>query len=101
MSNWAALSRLVNVSSQQVFGTSVSYQPAGGAAFTVVGIPERTSDEEKQSAGVYLRLFVHLADFAEPPAQGDEVTIDGIAYTVFDVQEDSGGGARLSVRVST
>ena len=88
----------MNASSQQAFGTSVSYQPAGGAAFTVVGIPERTSDEEKQSAGVYLRLFVHLADFAEPPAQGDAVTIDGIAYTVFEVQEDSSGGARLSVR---
>ena len=88
----------MNASSQQAFGTSVSYQPAGGVAFTIVGIPERTSDEEKQSAGVYLRLFVQLADFAEPPAHGDRVTIDGATYTVFEVQEDSGGGARLSVR---
>ena len=88
----------MNASSQQAFGTSVSYQHAGGVAFTIVGIPERNSDEEKQSAGVYLHLFVHLADFAAPPAQGDAVTIDGITYTVFEVQEDSSGGARLSVR---
>lgn len=100
MSNWNALMGLANAASQLAFGTTVSYLPlASGDAFAIVGIPDRTSDEEMQASGVYLRLFVNQADFPNPPVQGDEVTVDGAVYKVFEVRVDSGGGAWLSLRV--
>lgn len=98
MSNWNELANLVNVSCQQALGTPVSYQPTASEAFTVVGVLDRTSDEQRQSDGVYLRCFVHLADFAVTPDRGDEVTIGEIVYTVFEVLVDAGGGAWLSLR---
>lgn len=99
MSNWNELSRLANASTQVAFGTPVSYLPAaGGAAFTIVGIPDRTSDEQVQASGVYLNLFVQLADFPLAPEQGDEVMVDGIFHRVFEVRVDTGGGAWLSLR---
>lgn len=101
MSNWAELSRLANAAHQRVFGEAVLYQPAaGGDAVTVIGIPARTSDEQMQANGIYLRLFVHLADLAVAPEKGDEVTMDGIVYRVFDVRVDLGGGAWLSLRAA-
>jgi hypothetical protein len=101
MSNWPELSRLANDSAQLAFGTLISYQPAaGGGAFSVVGIADRTSDEQMQADGVYLRLFVHLADFSAAPEQCDEATIDGTVYRVFDVRVDTAGGAWLSLRAA-
>ena len=99
MSNWTAISQLATAAQQRVFGETVFYQPAAsGEAVTVIGIADRASDEQMQANGVYLRLFVHLGDFAVAPEQGDEVTMDRIVYRVFEVRVDTGGGAWLSLR---
>ena len=98
MAAWAQQSGLANAALLAAFGSSVSYQPAGGDSFTVTGIVDQTSDEERQANGVYARLFVQLADFAAPPTSGDEVTIGSAIYTVFNVANDSGGGCWLSLR---
>ena len=86
MSDWLNLSALLNDACQQTFGEPVVYQPAAEESFTVTGSVDRTSDEERQADGVYLRLLVRLADFTVPPACGDEVTI-GLAWVA--------GGAQL------
>ena len=98
MSTWTNLSALLNDACQQTFGEPVVYQPAAEESFTVTGSVDRTSDEERQANGVYVRLFVQLADFIAPPASGDEVTIGSAIYTVFNVAIDSGGGCWLSLR---
>jgi hypothetical protein len=80
------------------FGQMVTYHPAAGDPLPITAIVERTTDEQRRADGVYARLFVNLADFAEPPAAGDEVMIDGATYKVFQVMTDSAGGSWLSLR---
>jgi hypothetical protein len=82
------------------FGTAVSYQQGTAALFPVRGIVMKDTDEERHCDGVYLRLFVNLADFAVAPDHGDVATIDGMAYTVFEVLADAMGGATLSLRAA-
>jgi hypothetical protein len=82
------------------FGSAVSYQQGTAVPFPVRGIVMKDTDEERHRDGVYLRLFVNLADFAVAPDHGDVATIDGMAYTVFEVLADATGGATLSLRAA-
>jgi hypothetical protein len=82
------------------FGSAVSYQQGAAVFFPVKGIVMKDSDEEKHREGLYARLFVDLADFATPPDHGDVATIDGVAYTVFEVLADAMGGATLGLRAA-
>jgi hypothetical protein len=91
----------LNTACLKTFGTAVSYQQGTAEPFPVSGIISKDTDEERHQDGVYLRLFVQLADFAVRPDHGDVVTIDGVAYTVFEVLTDAAGGAYLSLRASS
>jgi len=71
--------------------TEVVYRSSSGDPRTVSAIVVRTSDDERRATSVYGRLFVSLADFAQPPARGDEVSIGAEAYRVFEVAHESGG----------
>ncbi len=82
------------------FGQLVSYQPATGQAFTIKAIIERSTDEQRHVEGVYARLFVNLADFAAAPEHGDEVTVAGKTYKVYEVLSDPTRGAWLALRES-
>ena len=82
------------------FGVAVSYQQDTAAPFVVRGIVMKDSDEERANDGLYARLFVDAADFTTPPDQGDVATIDGVAYTVFEVMTDAVGGVTLSLRAA-
>ena len=88
----------LNAACVEAFGTLVTYQPESGDAFTVKGILDKKSEEAQYAQGVYLRLFVNVADFPQAPAQGDSATVDGTTYKVFDVLLDTGGGAYLKLR---
>ena len=94
MSAFSAL----NATCLNKFGTPVSYQPEGSGPFTVTGIFQKESDEERVADGLYARLFVNLVDFSTAPSRGDEATIGGVTYTVFQVLADPTGGAWLSLR---
>ena len=73
--------------------------PAGRRdPFTVIGILDRRTDEQRHPDTVYARLFVPLSSFSVPPNHGDEVTVDGALYTVFEVLNDPAGGCWLSIR---
>ena len=91
----------LNAACLKTFGTSVSYQQGAGATFAVNGIFQKMTDEERLADGLYARLFVNLADFAASPASGDEATVAGVTYTVFQVMSDPTGGAWLSLREKT
>ncbi len=94
MSPFSAL----NSACLKTFGSPVTYQPAASASFAVNGVLQKDTDEERHQDGVYARLFVNIADFAAQPEQGDEVTVDGKTYKVFEVLSDPTRGAWLALR---
>ncbi len=101
MSAWAHQSGLANAAILAAFGQLVSYQQAGGAPFTVTGILDKRTEEQRHPDTVYARLFVALSAFAAPPDHGDEVSVGGAIYTVFEVLNDSADGCWLSIREKT
>jgi hypothetical protein len=98
MSAWSAQSGLLNAAVVAAFGQPVFYQSAGGDAVSLVAVFEKATDEERHAGGVYARLFFNRADLQITPGQGDIVTVDGVAYTVFEILIDTTGGVRLSLR---
>ena len=95
---WTQQSGMANAAVLAAFGQSVSYQQGMADPFTVVGILDKRTDEQCHPDTVYARLFVALAGFTAPPDHGDEVTIDGDVYTVFEVLNDSAGGCWFGIR---
>jgi hypothetical protein len=89
---------MANAAILAAFGRPVSYQQGAGDPFTVIGILDRRTDEQRHPDTVYARLFVTLSSFSVPPNHGDEVTVDGALYTVFEVLNDPAGGCWFSVR---
>jgi hypothetical protein len=98
MAAWAQQSGLANAAILAAFGQPVSYQQQAGDSFTVAGILDKRTDEERHPDTVYARLFVNLSDLSAPPDHGDEVTVEGAIYTVFEVLNDPAGGCWLSIR---
>lgn len=98
MAAWSQQAGLANAALLAAFGQPVSYQQEAGDPFTVTGILDKRTDEERQQGAVYAMLFVNLSGFSVPPDRGDEVTVDGALYTVFEVKNDSAGGCWLSIR---
>ena len=88
----------LNAACLKIFGTSVSYQQGAGAPFAITGILQKDSEEERRQDGVYARLFVNLAAFPSRPDKGDLATVNGTAYTVFDVEIDPAGAGLLSLK---
>jgi len=87
------------------FGRSVVYTPASGdPSFEVRGIKGAAHTAiaigaESDVSTLSPRIGVKLADFPAPPVEGDQCTVDGIAYRVIDVQPDGEGlGADLVLR---
>ncbi len=97
MTNFDSFAAL-NAACVAAFGEPVSYRPVAGDAFNVTGIFEKTTDEERHADGLYARLFLNLTDCPAQPGNGDRVTVAGSMYTVFEVQLDTSGGVRLSLR---
>ena len=91
----------LNQACLKTFGSPVTYQrAAGGAPFPITGILQKDTDEERQQDGVYARLFIDLFSFAVQPEQGDDVTVGGTTYKVYEVQADPTRGAWLALRES-
>ena len=88
----------LNTSCINAFGSAVTYQQGAGSPFAITGIVQKDTDEERHQDGVYARLFVRLADFASRPDHGDEVVVNGVNYTVFEVSVDPTGAAWLRLR---
>jgi hypothetical protein len=85
------------------------YTPAGGAAFAIDGVfrlPTQDVFERLGAGGApgmtsrkpELDLRVSQFPAGIVPAQGDQVTVRGVAYTVADVRLDGDGLATLELR---
>jgi len=83
------------------FGEKVTYQPNPplGSAFTLTAARRTPREREPGAEGSYVVLFVRLSHFpAGPPANGDLVTVKGVAYKVYDIDNDGHGGVELTLR---
>ena len=98
MGAWSQQSGLANAAILAAFGQPVSYRQGVGDPYTFIGILDKRTDEQRHPDAVYARLFVALSGFSAPPDHGDEVTVGGAVYTVFEILNDSAGGCWLSLR---
>jgi hypothetical protein len=98
MADWISLLGAVNGATLTAFGREVVYSPQLGLSTTLKAIFEKTHEAEENAPGVYAALFLQASDLASPPQRGDEVTVDGVVYTVFDIEADQGGGLVLRLR---
>ena len=87
MSAWSQQSGLANAAILATFGQPVSYQHGTGDPFTVTGIVDKRTDEQRQPDTVYARLFVALSSFSVVPDHGDEVN-----RRIFDSLKEQAGG---------
>lgn len=98
MADWTSLLSGLNTSVLGAFGREVEYLPSTGEAIAIQAIVETARETEDSTPGVYALLFLRLRDLPRPPERGDEVTIDGLSYKVFDIEADGGGGVLLRLR---
>ena len=76
MTAWSQQSGLANAAILAAFGQPVSYQQGAGVPFTVIGVLDKRSDEQRHPDTVYARLFVALSSFSVPPDHADEVAVE-------------------------
>ena len=98
MSDWASLTDALNTSVLGAFGREVVYLPQAGGQATIKAIFEPAGQAEENSPGVYAVLFVRVGDLPLAPERGDEVTVDSLAYKVFDIEADTSGAVVLRLR---
>jgi len=82
----------------RAFGRDVTFLPQAGGQATVRAVFEAAREAEDSAPGVYAVMFIRAAALSTPPQRGDEVTVDGVTYKVFDVEADHGGGLVLRLR---
>lgn len=98
--SWSERADRVLRSQIRHFGEPVTFTPQGGAAASVSGIFDATTEAIDLDTGMPVRrarpqLGVRLADLPSAPEEGDQVQVRGIDYVVVDVDEDGQGGAKL------
>ena len=88
---------------EAVFGEPVTYIPAIGADFAILGVFDEAwrevelLDTELGNTSVTPVLGVRLNQFPNPPQQNDQVRIARVnsTYRVREVRPDGHGGAKL------
>ena len=98
MSDWVSLLDNLNSTALRVFGREVTYLPFTGEPVAIRAIVETAKQTEDTAPGVYALLFLRLGNLPRPPERGDEVSIDGLSFKVFDISADGSGGAVLRLR---
>jgi hypothetical protein len=86
------------------FGEMIAWTPAGGALQTVPAIFWDNAIDTKFQDGaevdeITTYLSVRLSQMTGMPAQGDAMTVRGLAYVVTETHPDGVGGARVRIRL--
>ena len=98
MADFSSLLDGLNGAALTAFGREVTYSPQTGAPKAIRAIFQPSHEAEENSPGVYGVLFIRLTDLTRPPERGDEASIDGASYKVFDIEADASGGVVLRLR---
>jgi len=96
-SSWIALRESVNQACLDTLGRAVVYQPKVGDPKSITGIIRNDIRPESTDPGVWVFLFISIADLGFMPQTGDQVVIDSVAYKIYDVTDDNEGGATLGM----
>lgn len=84
----------------EVFGDSVTYaHKPGNTVQTVIAIAADPMVEGSYPGSITL-IEILRADLSPAATQGDQVTIGGVVYEVFDVKVDDVGPSGLYVRLA-
>ena len=97
MIDWTSLTDALNGIVTDTFGREVLYIPKVGDSRIVNGILEAVHQQEQNNPGIFALVFLRLAELAAPPERGDQVSIDSVAYKVFEIEADEVGGVRLGL----
>ena len=98
MLNWSRLADRMTSIVVGSFGRPVTYQIGSSPSFTVNGVVQRMTEEERHVGGLYAQLLVQAASFSTPPDEGHHVVIDGVTYVVIQALGDESGGVTLTLR---
>src|SRR5947209_8413469 len=105
MSNWLSLAAGLNNAVVAVFGEEdaipVIYQ-RGPVSATINGIFS-TRGQDDLAVGEVMQFFVTVADIeaseiADSPQNGDQVTIRGVLYDVYQPLFDAAGGCTMTIK---
>jgi hypothetical protein len=103
--SWSNLVNALDAACLATFGVPATFTPQDGSgAQQIVGIIQNPAMAEGYVPGSVqgtsvVRLFVRFADIAPPPRHGDDITLNGILYSVVEVEVDTQGSAVLKLRV--
>jgi len=103
---WPDLINTLDATCLATFGIPVTFAPQDGSgAQQITGIIENPAMAEDYAPGSVqgtsvVRLFVRFANINPPPRHGDTITINGVVYTVVEVDVDPQGSAMLKLRVA-
>jgi hypothetical protein len=83
---------------------SVTFFPQSGGSQSITGVIANPAMFEDYIPGStqgvsVMRMFVRFIDITPSPQKGDQISISGVSYDVFEVQVDTGGGAVLKLRI--
>ncbi len=98
MADWTSLMDRLNRSVRDSFGREVQYVAAAtGRAVTIKAIFQTTHEADAKASGNYAVAFVVIADLPAEPERGDQIVVSGVAYRVYEVENDNQGGARVGL----
>jgi hypothetical protein len=80
------------------FGRDIVFLPQAGGSIAGRGVFQRTSQPEGSAPGVYAVLFMRPDLLGASPARGDQVSVDGAVYKVFEIDADTEGAVVLRLR---
>ncbi len=103
---WTDLVNALDTACLNTFGVPATFTPQDGSGDQqITGIIENPAMAEDYVPGsvqgtAVVRFFVRFANITPAPQRGDVITLNGIVYTILEVDADTQGGAVLKLRVA-
>ncbi|HXG49292.1 MAG TPA: hypothetical protein VNO52_16835 [Methylomirabilota bacterium] len=99
MADWKSLVNAQADACLKAFGRDVVFAPQQtGVPAPLRAILTPGVEAEETDQGVYMGLFAKASAFPQPPARGDEITVDLLLYKIVDINADGEGGLHLLLR---
>lgn len=96
--SFKTLSATVIGAINNVLGEDITYTPNGSAGVTIKGVFDNAYVDVDGVVSLKPTLRIKLDDLEDPPAKGDEVTIESVDYSVSESREDGHGGTTLILK---
>lgn len=98
MADFSSALASMDAAIKAAFGVSATYKPKPlGDTFSITGVRIGPVAQEETAIAGRIGFWVLLSDFTLAPKKGDQVTIGGKLYTVFEINADLEGGAMLAL----